>query len=91
MTYCYLFQVARLNSSYPGGLASYIKIARELLADSKDGRNPFDGFTPSVSYDTPVLIPKILLDVFPLFRRAEAFFTLPWEFHRTWSHSFDFS
>ncbi|XP_059455608.1 UDP-sugar pyrophosphorylase [Corylus avellana] len=41
-------QVARLNSSYPGGLTSYIKTARELLADSKAGRNPFDGFTPSV-------------------------------------------
>lgn len=42
------FQVARLNSSYPGGLASYIKTARELLADSKAGNNPFEGFTPSV-------------------------------------------
>lgn len=41
-------QVARLNASYPGGLASYIKTARELLADSKAGKNPFDGFTPSV-------------------------------------------
>lgn len=41
-------QVARLNSSYPGGLASYIKTARGLLADSKAGKNPFDGFTPSV-------------------------------------------
>jgi len=41
-------QVARLDSSYPGGLASYIKTARELLADSKAGKNPFDGFTPSV-------------------------------------------
>ncbi|KAL3504295.1 hypothetical protein ACH5RR_034136 [Cinchona calisaya] len=41
-------QVARLNSSYPGGLASYIKTARELLAESKAGKNPFDGFTPSV-------------------------------------------
>ncbi|EXB28448.1 UDP-sugar pyrophospharylase [Morus notabilis] len=41
-------QVARLNSSYPGGLASYIKTARELLADSKTGKNPFEGFTPSV-------------------------------------------
>ncbi|KAF5735479.1 UDP-sugar pyrophosphorylase [Tripterygium wilfordii] len=41
-------QVARLNSTYPGGLASYIKSARELLADSKTGKNPFDGFTPSV-------------------------------------------
>ncbi|KAL3641203.1 hypothetical protein CASFOL_016171 [Castilleja foliolosa] len=41
-------QVARLNASYPGGLASYIKTARELLADSKAGKNPYDGFTPSV-------------------------------------------
>lgn len=43
------FQLARLDSSYPGGLASYIKTARELLSDSKAGKNPFDGFTPSVS------------------------------------------
>ncbi|XP_021283972.1 UDP-sugar pyrophosphorylase [Herrania umbratica] len=41
-------QVAKLNSSYPGGLASYIKTARELLADSKAGKNPYDGFIPSV-------------------------------------------
>ncbi|XVE60261.1 hypothetical protein DITRI_Ditri05aG0114900 [Diplodiscus trichospermus] len=41
-------QVAKLNSSYPGGLASYIKTARELLADSKAGKNPYDGFKPSV-------------------------------------------
>ncbi|KAJ7965491.1 UDP-sugar pyrophosphorylase [Quillaja saponaria] len=41
-------QVARLNSSYPGGLASYLETARGLLADSKAGKNPFDGFTPSV-------------------------------------------
>ncbi|XP_017981698.1 PREDICTED: UDP-sugar pyrophosphorylase isoform X2 [Theobroma cacao] len=41
-------QVAKLNSSYPGGLASYVKTARELLADSKAGKNPYDGFTPSV-------------------------------------------
>ncbi|GMP79552.1 hypothetical protein CsSME_00035042 [Camellia sinensis var. sinensis] len=41
-------QVAKLDASYPGGLVSYIKTARKLLADSKAGRNPFDGFTPSV-------------------------------------------
>ncbi|XP_075485692.1 UDP-sugar pyrophosphorylase-like isoform X2 [Primulina tabacum] len=41
-------QIARLDASYPGGLPSYIKTARELLADSKAGKNPFDGFTPSV-------------------------------------------
>ncbi|KAJ0965576.1 hypothetical protein J5N97_026714 [Dioscorea zingiberensis] len=41
-------QVARLNSSYPGGLVAYIQNARRLLADSKAGKNPYDGFTPSV-------------------------------------------
>ncbi|KAL8193664.1 hypothetical protein R6Q57_026799 [Mikania cordata] len=43
-----LDQVSIINSSYPGGLSTYIKTARELLADSKAGKNPFDGFTPSV-------------------------------------------
>ncbi|KAL1833704.1 hypothetical protein ACET3Z_003355 [Daucus carota] len=41
-------QVNRLDGSYPGGLASYIQTAKGLLADSKAGKNPFDGFTPSV-------------------------------------------
>ncbi|VFR00245.1 unnamed protein product [Cuscuta campestris] len=44
----FFHQVAKLNTSYPGGLAAYIKSARELLADSKAGKNPYDGFTPSV-------------------------------------------
>ncbi|KAI3765310.1 hypothetical protein L2E82_15340 [Cichorium intybus] len=41
------FNFALLNSSYPGGLASYINTARELLAYSKAGKNPSDGFAPS--------------------------------------------
>ncbi|PKA49520.1 UDP-sugar pyrophosphorylase [Apostasia shenzhenica] len=41
-------QVALLNTNYPGGLATYIQNARRLLADSKSGKNPFEGFTPSV-------------------------------------------
>ncbi|XP_064965694.1 UDP-sugar pyrophosphorylase-like isoform X1 [Musa acuminata AAA Group] len=41
-------QVAQLNANYPGGLVSYIQNARKLLADSKAGKNPYDGFTPSV-------------------------------------------
>ncbi|KAG5050451.1 hypothetical protein JHK85_011554 [Glycine max] len=41
-------QLTRLDSSYPGGLEAYITNAKRLLADSKAGRNPFDGFTPSV-------------------------------------------
>ncbi|GLU00953.1 hypothetical protein SLE2022_182860 [Rubroshorea leprosula] len=44
----FLAQVAKLNSSYPAGLVSYIRNARELLADSKAGKNPYDGFKPSV-------------------------------------------
>ncbi|KAJ4754714.1 UDP-sugar pyrophosphorylase [Rhynchospora pubera] len=44
----FFYQVALLDSSYPGGLASYIQNAKKLLADSKAGKNPFDGFTPSV-------------------------------------------
>lgn len=45
---CFFNQVSRLNANYPGGLAAYIQNARQLLADSKAGRNPFEGFTPSV-------------------------------------------
>ncbi|KAH9307627.1 hypothetical protein KI387_035538, partial [Taxus chinensis] len=41
-------QVEKLDASYPGGLRAYIHNARQLLADSKAGKNPFDGFTPSV-------------------------------------------
>ncbi|VAI79007.1 unnamed protein product [Triticum turgidum subsp. durum] len=41
-------QVCRLNSSYPGGLAAYIQNAKKLLAESKAGQNPYDGFAPSV-------------------------------------------
>ncbi|XP_026457565.1 UDP-sugar pyrophosphorylase-like [Papaver somniferum] len=41
-------QVNKLDTSYPGGLASYIQNARRLLADSKEGKNPFHGFTPSI-------------------------------------------
>ncbi|KAL3695224.1 hypothetical protein R1sor_009300 [Riccia sorocarpa] len=41
-------QVAKLDSSYPGGLAAYVQNARKLLADSKAGKNPFSGYVPSV-------------------------------------------
>ncbi|XP_024394251.1 UDP-sugar pyrophosphorylase [Physcomitrium patens] len=43
-----LKQVERLNDNYPGGLAAYIHNARKLLADSKSGKNPFEGYIPSV-------------------------------------------
>lgn len=45
---CFFDQVEKLDASYPGGLRVYIHNARQLLADSKAGKNPFDGFTPSV-------------------------------------------
>ena len=47
----FLSQMARLNETYPGkgGLFEYLKRARELLADSKEGVNPFSGWTPEVA------------------------------------------
>ncbi|KAK8947104.1 UDP-sugar pyrophosphorylase [Platanthera zijinensis] len=45
---CFFAQVSRLNGNYPGGLSAYIQNARHLLADSKAGKNPFEGFIPSV-------------------------------------------
>ncbi|GAQ87502.1 UTP--glucose-1-phosphate uridylyltransferase [Klebsormidium nitens] len=41
-------QVQKLDASYPGGLRAYISNARKLLQESRDGVNPFDGWTPSV-------------------------------------------
>ncbi len=42
----FLNKLVGLNSSYPGGLISYIQNARKLLADSREGKNPFEGFVP---------------------------------------------
>lgn len=41
-------QVAQLDAAYPGGLRAYITNSRKLLADSKEGVNPLEGWTPSV-------------------------------------------
>lgn len=41
-------QIAALDHHYNGGLQGYIRNAKQLLSDSKEGRNPFDGYTPSV-------------------------------------------
>ena len=43
-----LAQLQHLDKNYVGGLPSYIKNARKLLEDSRDGKNPFDGFVPAV-------------------------------------------
>jgi UDP-sugar pyrophosphorylase len=41
-------QVVELDSDFPGGLSEYCERARALLYDSKNGKNPFEGFIPSV-------------------------------------------
>ena len=41
-------QLGQLNASYPGGVAAYVESARKLLADSKAGVNPLDGWIPTV-------------------------------------------
>ena len=41
-------QVKQLEAAYPGGLKSYVENARKLLADSKAGVNPLEGWSPSV-------------------------------------------
>ena len=39
--------LAKVNGSYPGGLTGYISNAQTLLAQAKEGKNPFEGFTPA--------------------------------------------
>ena len=41
-------QVLQLDSSYPGGIQTYVQNARRLLADSKAGVNPLEGWMPAV-------------------------------------------
>lgn len=42
----FLDALAKCNGNYPGGLVGYIHNARKLLAESKEGKNPFEGLTP---------------------------------------------
>ena len=44
----FLTQVTQLNGSYPGGLKQYVENARKLLAESKAGVNPLEGWSPAV-------------------------------------------
>lgn len=41
-------QVRGLERGYPGGVAAYLKNARDLLRDSATDANPFEGYTPKV-------------------------------------------
>lgn len=38
--------LAVMDASYPGGLRGYIENARVLLAEAREGKNPFEGFIP---------------------------------------------
>eukprot|EP01023_Acetabularia_acetabulum_P012706 TRINITY_DN15979_c1_g2_i1.p1 TRINITY_DN15979_c1_g2~~TRINITY_DN15979_c1_g2_i1.p1 ORF type:complete len:615 (+),score=114.71 TRINITY_DN15979_c1_g2_i1:146-1990(+) len=44
-------QLVTLDNGYTeGGLKKYINNARDLLIESKEGKNPFEGFTPTVPH-----------------------------------------
>ena len=38
--------IEHANAAYPGGLKGYIENARALLAEAKEGKNPFEGCVP---------------------------------------------
>lgn len=40
--------MVHLNRSYSGGLRQYIINARQLLEDSRTGKNPLEGYVPAV-------------------------------------------
>jgi UDP-sugar pyrophosphorylase len=44
----FLIQVAKTDEGYSTGLSGYQENARKLLLDSKNGVNPFEGYTPEV-------------------------------------------
>uniref|UniRef100_A0A7S3VR13 UTP-monosaccharide-1-phosphate uridylyltransferase n=1 Tax=Dunaliella tertiolecta TaxID=3047 RepID=A0A7S3VR13_DUNTE len=43
-------QLQQLDTHYPKGIAAYISNARQLLKDAREGKNAFEGFTPSVPH-----------------------------------------
>jgi len=45
---CLIEKIADLDSSYPGGLTSYLSKAKILLKESAEGTNPFSDFVASV-------------------------------------------
>ena len=42
----FLAALSKVDGSYPGGLVGYISNARKLLAEAREGGNPFEGFVP---------------------------------------------
>ncbi|CEL97994.1 unnamed protein product [Vitrella brassicaformis CCMP3155] len=43
-----LAELIKADKAYPGGLQNYIDRARKLLAESKAGVNPFEGYVPEI-------------------------------------------
>lgn len=44
----FLNQLQQLDSAYPGGVKGYVQNARSLLAESKAGFNPLEGWSPKL-------------------------------------------
>lgn len=42
----FLASLRKIDASYPGGLSGYIANARKLLAEAREGLNPYEGFVP---------------------------------------------
>jgi UDP-sugar pyrophosphorylase len=42
----FLGELARIQTAYPGGLEAYVQNARRLLAEARNGANPYEGFVP---------------------------------------------
>lgn len=42
----FLESLIKIDGNYPGGLRGYISNSRKLLAEAKEGKNPFEGFVP---------------------------------------------
>ena len=42
----FLEQLLQVDANYPGGLANYLANARRLLTQSREGKNPFEGYRP---------------------------------------------
>ena len=42
----FLKSLIKIDGNYPGGLRGYISNSRKLLAEAKEGKNPFEGFVP---------------------------------------------
>jgi UDP-sugar pyrophosphorylase len=42
----FLAALTKIDGNYPGGLTGYISNAQKLLAEAKEGNNPFEGLVP---------------------------------------------